>query len=297
MFLYRYADNLKMLTFAKGSPDERRATAKRIIEMHNEELASTARISDMLRPVPLVFGDTPAAILARTQGYVKKGVRAVWIFPFGELPGGKSPAHPDFDPFYSFLEESNTALILHIAGEGNFLRSEEWDKAPAFDGHIRHVEFSRSPWFTAKMHLEVENFLTIMTMGGVFDRHPMLRFGLIETTAYWMGPLARRLDMWYKLDAGIINQPRQGQVKPYRLPEKPSFYLNRNVRVTPFFFEDMAYDFEKYNIEDTLCYSSDYPHVEGGKNSVTLHYEKIKHLGPKIVEKYFVKNGSWLLPD
>jgi len=172
MFLYRYADNLKMLTFAKGTPDERRTTAFKIMDMHNELLVSAANISDMLRPVPLLFGETPEQITTRAKAFVKKGVRAVWLFPFGELPGGKSPAHPDFDPLYAFLAESNTALILHIAGEGNFLRSEAWDKAPAFDGHIRHIEFSRSPWFTAKMHLEVDNFLTIMVMGGVFDRHP-----------------------------------------------------------------------------------------------------------------------------
>jgi predicted TIM-barrel fold metal-dependent hydrolase len=147
------------------------------------------------------------------------------------------------------------------------------------------------------MHLEVENFTTVMVMGGVFDRHPTLRFGLIETTAYFMGPLARRLDMWWNLDKGIINQPKAGQVPPYRLPEPPSFYLNRNVRVTPFFFEDMARDFEIYDIDDMLCFSTDYPHVEGGKNAIKTHYEKIKHLGEDIIRKYFVTNGSWLLPD
>jgi predicted TIM-barrel fold metal-dependent hydrolase len=68
--------------------------------------------------------------------------------------------------------------------------------------------------------------------------------------------------------------------------------------VTPFFFENMAYDFETYpDIQDTLCFSTDYPHVEGGKNPMRLHYDKIKHLGEEIVEKYFVTNGSWLLPD
>ena len=297
MFLYRYSNNSKMLTFAKGTSEERRAKARRILEMHNELLASAANVSDSIRPAPLLFGDSPQQILARAQAFVKRGVRALWLFPSGELPGNTSPAHSDFDPLYAFLAESNTALVLHIAGEGNFLNSEAWDKAPSFEGHIRHVEFSRSPWFTAKMHLEVENFVTIMVMGGVFDRHPMLRFGAIETTAYWVGPLARRLDMWWNLDKGIINAPRLGQVTPYRLPEKPSFYLNRNLRVTPFFFENMAYDFEHYNIPDTLCYSSDYPHVEGGKNSIKVHFDKIKHLGEQVLEKYFVTNGSWLLPD
>jgi predicted TIM-barrel fold metal-dependent hydrolase len=297
-FLYRYADNPNMLTFAKGSADERRAMGKRVIEMHNEALASMATISDRVRPVPLLFGDTPEEIFQKAKAFVKTGVRALWMFPSGELPGGTSPAHTDFDPLYSFLEESDTTLVLHIAGEGNFLRTESWDKAPHFEGHIRHVEFSRSPWFTAKMHLEVENFLTIMLMGGVFDRHPRLRFGLIETTAYWLGPLARRLDMWWNLDKGIINSPRPGQVIPYRLPEPPSFYLNRNVRVTPFFFEDMAHDIEHFpDLQDCYCYSSDYPHVEGGKGSVQIHFDKIKHLGDEIIDKYFVTNGGWLLPD
>jgi predicted TIM-barrel fold metal-dependent hydrolase len=297
MFLYRWAANPGMLTFAKGDAAARRGAAQRIIHAHNEELTGAARISDRLRPAPLLIGDTPRELIRRAQEFLKKGIRALWLFPSGELPGGVSPAHTDLDPLYAMLAEANCALLLHIAGEGNFLASEAWDRAPAFAGHIRHVEFSRSPWFTAKMHLEVENFTTVMVMGGVFDRHPRLRFGVIETAAYWIGPLARRLDLWYRLDKGIINLPRQGQVRPYRLPEMPSFYINRNVRVTPFWFEDFATDLQNYNVPDTMCFSTDYPHVEGGKNPVRLHYDKIKHLGAATLEKYFVTNAAWLLPD
>lgn len=298
MFLYRVAAQEGMMPFAQGSADDRRATALRIIERCSELMVDSARISDRIRPVPVLFGNTPQKIYARAKSYIDRGIRAMWLFPSGEPPAGRSPVHPDFDPLYALLAESNSSLILHTGGEGNFLATEQWDKAPALEGHIRHVEFSRSPWWSAKAHIEVENMITLLVVGGVFDRHPTLRVGLVETCSHWVGPLARRMDMWYGLDGIATGKLAEGKKRPYRLPEKPSFYMNRNVRVTPFFFEDFAFDIRNFPaIADMFCFSSDYPHVEGGKNFVETHYNKVKDLGDEAVERYFVTNGKWLLPD
>jgi len=36
---------------------------------------------------------------------IDNGVRAIWM-PSGMLPGGKSPAHPDLDPFWTMMEDA-----------------------------------------------------------------------------------------------------------------------------------------------------------------------------------------------
>jgi predicted TIM-barrel fold metal-dependent hydrolase len=60
----------------------------------------------------------------------------------------------------------------------------------------------------------------------------------------------------------------------------------------------VARDFERYpNIADAYCYATDYPHVEGGKDSKMKLYEQISPLGTEIVEKFFVSNAALLLPD
>jgi hypothetical protein len=53
---------------------------------------------------------------------------------------------------------------------------------------------------------------------------------------------------------------------------------------------------ERYGIEDVYCYGSDYPHLEGGKDPMARFAARLERLGPTIMEKFFVKNGTYLLP-
>jgi hypothetical protein len=74
-----------------------------------------------------------------------------------------------------------------------------------------------------------------MIVGAVFERHPKLRFGVIELGAYWLGELCYSLDMWHRIGAkGFVEEG-----KNYILPNKPSYYVKRNVRVSPFDFEEI----------------------------------------------------------
>jgi hypothetical protein len=78
----------------------------------------------------------------------------------------------------------------------------------------------------------------------------------------------------------------------------PSAYLNRNVRVTPFYFEPIGEYLERYaNLRDAYCYSTDYPHQEGGRNTKASYFAQVERFGSEMVEKFFVANGKWLLPD
>ena len=36
-----------------------------------------------------------------------------------------------------------------------------------------------------------------MVIGGVFERHPRLRMGIIECGATWLGPLVERIEMFW----------------------------------------------------------------------------------------------------
>jgi predicted TIM-barrel fold metal-dependent hydrolase len=82
------------------------------------------------------------------------------------------------------------------------------------------------------------------------------------------------------------------------LSMRPSEYLNRNVRVTAYSFEPIDRYFERFpELADVYCFSTDYPHTEGGKDSKRVVHAKIARLGDDVVEKYFVTNGQWLLPD
>jgi predicted TIM-barrel fold metal-dependent hydrolase len=231
----------------------------------------------------------PADLMSQAEGLMDRGLRGLLINT-GEPLAGLSPAHPDLDPFWALLAERDVPVFAHVGSDLGLLASSTWSDAPAFAPSKLSIELGFEPYSMATMHLAAEHFLTVMVLGGVFERHPALRFGAIELGAHWLGPLADNLDMWVeKVFARRIKE---------RLPLKPSAYLARNVRVTPHnVVEPVAEFFTRYpHLADCYCYSTDYPHVEGGQHINGRMHEALTPLGGEVLERYFAQNGEWLLP-
>jgi predicted TIM-barrel fold metal-dependent hydrolase len=126
-----------------------------------------------------------------------------------------------------------------------------------------------------------------MVMGGVFERFPALRFGIIELGAHWLAPLALHLDNTFK----IFSRRFKGVLKLL-----PSEYIRRNIRVTPYRIENIADHIDRYGLSECYCYSSDFPHPEGGQDPIKDFDASISKMDPTINEKFFCKNGEWVLP-
>jgi predicted TIM-barrel fold metal-dependent hydrolase len=277
----------QFLSHVKG---DRKGKSKRWLKTYNEWFVQTANMSDRVRTTPFLMGDTVPELMAEAHRMLKAGVRAVFLSP-SLPPGGKSPAHPDLEPFWALMEEANCVVTLHLGTEAKFWEHHKvWRDAPVFEGYRDVGEFSMDPWYTANVHYPSQQFLQTAIMGGVFVRHPNLRFGVIECAAYWVGPMMETLDMWYRNLAAFA-------VAGKRLPELPSTYLKSNVRVSTFPWEDLGMYIDRYGLEDVICFASDYPHIEGGKDMITQMYNKVAPYGDKVLEKYFVTNGAFLLPD
>jgi predicted TIM-barrel fold metal-dependent hydrolase len=235
--------------------------------------------------------ESPAALVSYVQPFIDQGIRAVHLNA-GYPPGGRSPAHPDLDPFWELLAQRNVACLVHVGGEKTFLRSMEWSKAPAFKpGKVESIEIGLEPYTFSTLSLPYCNWLACMTLGGVFERHPALRFGAIEVGAAWFGPFVEQLDMW----ARDVYATR---LKPF-ISRLPSEYMATNVRVTPFnVFERVGDYLRQYpHLRDCYCYSTDYPHVEGAVESKYRLYDQVAPLGEETVSKFFVENARLLLPE
>lgn len=261
---------------------------KGLIRGWNDWCIETAKIDpDRLRPVGLLLPDNLDGVIEEAERLLAGGVRAVWI-PASLPPCGKSPADVAISPLWSFFEEADVAVTIHILQE-NFMQSTKWREIPEFLAleSGQSAEFVLDPWSMATLHMPVENYLMTMVLGGVFERHPRLRFGVVECGAHWVGPMAENLDRW----AGVFSRRMSGM-----LSMKPSEYLARNVRVTGFIFEPIAQYIDRYGLEDVYCYGSDYPHYEGGTDQLERFAEDLGRLGPEIMEKFFVTNGELLVP-
>jgi predicted TIM-barrel fold metal-dependent hydrolase len=128
-----------------------------------------------------------------------------------------------------------------------------------------------------------------MAFGGVFERHPELRLGVIEVGSHWVGPMMESMDLLYDAFRSA---------SPHRLKKPPSEYVRSNVRVSVLVYEQIDLWLERYpGLDDVLCFSTDYPHPEGGRAAARRLYDKVARLGDTVVEKFFVTNGALLLPD
>lgn len=244
--------------------------------------------SDRLHTVGLITTESVEGMISQARSLVERGIKAVWI-PSGAAPAGTSPADPALDPMWKLLADANVAALLHIGTDSSFSDPRWSSNVEAFIPFGSSAEFILSPYAGATLHTAAEYFITTMVLGGVFERFPHLRFGAIELGAQWLGPLAQRLDIW----ADVFPKALQDV-----LTMKPSQYVARNIRVAPFYFEPVDTFFESHpELETCYCFSSDYPHVEGGKESKRGFAERLERLGPAVMEKFFVSNGEWLLPD
>jgi hypothetical protein len=110
----------------------------------------------------------------------------------------------------------------------------------------------------------------------------------MELSAFWVGPIAENMDIW----AGQY----KGRLKGV-LSMAPSEYIRRNVRVSPFSIEPVDEYIDRFPwLADVYCFSSDYPHFEGGADPIGTMAARMTRLGPDVVQKFFTTNAEWVMP-
>lgn len=274
----------------KGEADAAFALGRAALRAHNDWCIRTAQISPRLRPVATILTHDLDEAVAECRRLIDGGVRAIAL-PSGATIGGKAPANPENDILWKLLSDTRTALLFHVGGDVAFRReTAAWTDTPHFaSNNTVPTEIPIDPFSMATSSLAVQNYISNLVLGAVFERFPHLRCGIMEYCGYWIGPLAESLDMWADQFASRFSQT---------LTMKPSDYIRRNIRVAPFDFEPVDRFIDRYPyLEDVYCFATDYPHYEGGKDPTTTMIDRIKRFGPEVVEKIFVTNAAWVMPE
>ena len=224
---------------------------------HNRAMAAFCRDKRLIG-VAYVPLDDPARALAEAQEAVRLGCGAVWVpsTPAGE----RSPGHPDLDPFWNFLAQKRVPFMLHI-GTGSRVLPKEYTnngkpRSPDLHGggeNLRFKDFVVLP-FSAQM------FLAALIYDGLFDRVPDLRGGVIEFGAAWVPGFLRQLDLGYRSFSKTDPLLKEAALKP-------SEYIRKHVKFTPFPGEDAGYLIKDAGAE-LFMFSSDYPHPEGTNDPI-----------------------------
>ncbi|MBV8461782.1 MAG: amidohydrolase family protein, partial [Acidimicrobiales bacterium] len=205
-----------------------------------------------LRAVGYLPLDHPGHAVQALERALAAGVAAVWV-P-SDAPAHFSPTHVDLEPVWARLAEAGVPFVLHVGG-GKLLPKAFHDNGrPRPKDWLGGGENLRSKDFPV-LHHSPERFLACMTLDGVFERHPALRGAAIELGASWVPGLLRNVD--HALRSFSKFEPA---LRELSLPA--SEYLRRQVRFTPFPFEDTAWLVEQCGPE-LFMFSTDYPHPEG----------------------------------
>jgi uncharacterized protein len=216
-------------------------------------------VDPRLLPVCVIpLGDMPAAI-ALTREAIDGDAAALQIGQY--CPPGHSPSHIDLEPLWAMAAEAGVPIVLHVAGAGANLMDPAFFEnglppVPDFhggDGNFKSVDYLSIP-------LPVMQTLNALVIDGVLQRHPTLRIGVIEVGASWIPSWMRMLDSAH--EAFHKNEERL-----QRMEAKPSEYVRRQVRATPYPHEDTGWTIANTGAE-VCMFSSDFPHVEGGRNPI-----------------------------
>jgi uncharacterized protein len=231
--------------------------------------------------VPLVDPNRAAKAVADA---IDIGCKAVMVpsTAAGEL----APTHPDLDPVWDTLAQANIPFVLHVGGGGRLLdRAFHNNDRPVTD-HLGGGENIRSKDFLA-IHHSPELFLGALIYDGIFDKFPALRGGCIEQGAGWV------VSWMHHLDYGLRAFKRTEE--PLRnLEHKPSDYVRKHLKFTPFPGEDVGWMIESAG-EELFMFSTDFPHPEGGKDPLAKFEETLTATGDDAKDRFYYRNMAELL--
>ncbi|MFM8376397.1 MAG: amidohydrolase family protein [Phenylobacterium sp.] len=195
-------------------------------------------------------------------------------------PPGHSPSHVGLDPLWALLEEAGLPVLFHVGGEEKMKSAYFENGLPrVLDFHGGAENFTSLSFMT--IPVAIWQTLAALVFDGVFDRFPRLKFGAIELGASWIPSLMKFMD------SGAAAFGREERLQ--RLSARPSEILQRQFRATPYPHEDVAWIIA--NAGETVCmFSSDFPHVEGGRNPLKRFGESLEGVSDQARRRFWRDN-------
>jgi len=226
--------------------------------------------------VPLTDFDSA---LSTAREALRLGAKALLI-P-SRCPPGHSPSHIGFEPLWALAQEAGKPFVFHVGGEEKLQPDYLQNGLPRVKDFFGGEENFTSLSFMPIPH-SVQLTLSALIIDGVLDRYPRLKFGAIELGASWVPSWMRFMDS--AASAFIKNEPRL-----QKLSLKPSEFVERQVRVTPYPHEDVGWIIANTG-PDVCLFSSDYPHVEGGRNPIKRFDDSLTRTPPTAVARFYCDN-------
>ena len=202
-------------------------------------------------------------------------------------PKYHSTSHLELDKVWAQAQEARVPVLFHVGVADRVLPAAHKINGlpPVTDFHGGEENF-RSISYMAISSGPMQA-LSLLILDGVLDRFPALMVGVIELGAVWVPGFMRQLDSAFEAFG-------RHEERLQNLKLKPSEYITRQVRVTPYPTEPTEWIINEAG-KDIFMFSSDYPHVEGGRNPMGRFEKATKNLSGSDQDKFFRSNFEDLM--
>ena len=209
-----------------------------------------------LAHVPLVDIDEGCEELKRIA---KMGLKGFHCDPFPDERGAKPLWDPAYEKFWSLIEETGLPLSFHIVGPRN--------------ANVRATFMNPTPGiketFIAIAPISICEVVSTLTFTGILERHPKLKYVLVECGIGWIPYFLERMDQTF-------NKHRFWTKSV--ITEKPSFYWYRQGHAT--FIQDLAGVAERHRAGlHNVMWSTDYPHSDStwpkSREALAEHFKDV----------------------
>ena len=227
--------------------------------------------------VPLADFERAGAIAGEA---IALGCKALMI-P-SACPPGHSPSHVGLFPVWATAQDAGVPIVLHVGGGGRLIDPSYFRNGlPMVTDFHGGAENFRSVDYMA---IPVPPMQTLATMifDRVFDHFPFLKVGVIEQGAVW-------LPSWMRQMESAVEAFAKSEERLRKLELRPSDYVRRQIRVTPYPTEPVGWIIEQAG-EEVCLFSSDYPHVEGGRHPVKRFEASMGNLGEAARQRFYCDN-------
>ena len=251
-----------------------------VARAHNRAIVDFCSVDRRLLPV----GYVPLAEFAHARQTAEEcialGCKALMV-P-SACPKGHSPSHIGLFPIWAVAQEAGLPVVFHVGGGGQLLDFNYFNNGlPMVTDFHGGAENFRSVDYMAIPFPPMQTLAT-MIFDRVFDHHPRLKVGVIEQGAIWVPSWMRQMDT--AIDAFAKTEER---LRALQL--KPSEYVKRQIRVTPYPTEPVGWIIEQAG-EEVCLFSSDWPHVEGGRNPLKRFEDSMPGLSEPAKQRFYCDN-------
>jgi len=234
-----------------------------------------------LLPVTFIPLDVPERAIAEARFALEAGAKGLTLSPLP--PRTHSLTHPSLHPLYAMAEEHGVPIFFHVENEAprkiaSGFSENGWEGQTDFHGGGEN--------FTGLLYMAVSHWVEVALAALVFDnvleRFPRLKVGVIELGAVWVPAWLERMEI-------VVDTFGRTESRMRELSLRPTDYVRRQVRVTPYPHEPAGWIIEQAG-EEVCLFSSDYPHVEGGRNPLRRFEESLAGLDEVAKRRFYCDN-------